>query len=989
MVFRASVALASTALFAACGSPMANSGGPVSPPTKAVVQRVSFISPSELLPDLDDSAAPLGIDADGTKRFLTMRMRITESPGGAIRKAPGLLPAGRTSLRSIELPSRLGGGFLFVGATSSRTQVWRAKDWLAPLEPLVQLNKSYDDVVVGFDRIYLASQRSNTNTLAIDPSSGAFRPLGKLPQPAGQGPMAFADAWRGVAVADFRGPLATFDAGETWIPLGIQKPILGLEVEGDDIVIKTQNKTYALDGHGQLSTHAPSSPPADTVPSRGLSGPLGRRPLRAAIERGYPIAPARALVAHGGHLLEVSTEDGAILRTVRNVYPKSFSECQGIPLGKGAGFVCGVRHGATVVYAYEPPRTLRTVLTYPEPKVVVSSGNGAIVVRAPCPGGTPASEQSQYCVRDVSGNQREIRFQGDLGAERVVALADGRIAIIIAPRPGAEARLVVLDGDKAVTKAISFANLSRRQRSLVRRGLWMQGGFEVKPGVVGMWVEAGGPVLGLHIDLDGKAEAGALQTTPGVILLSGRFGLVWRHGGEGLETTDGGLTWKEFELPSGRPGRATTTRGCSPIGCAVEGWLRVGWGEPKERDALDDAPESKNTYPPFRRSEALRFVCAPSGRATPPPAPLPIPKAVPRPPKYTRYRPPPRPTPATHGWIPFGPSPAPALRADEVGVSGGRDYGDLQFRAYAWGPKAADWSRSGHWIVRFDDPYDPVGLPVSTAPAIPPWNDLTIAAINVNSVRSAVADPGGRAAVLGWCPAPNQCQVFGLTDGQSPTEFQFKVAQYLPLIASAVRTPEGWFLLTSAGNLSSSVYAVDGTGRVRELATYPRVRQHQYDRVRLVRRANGTGVALWVTSTTGEGETDWYALPIDTVTGDLTGVQSMGPADLDGKVPEPCSPGQDGWLIDTQLPVSPNLRLPEGGSFGGSERVRLRVDGERTCIEGITARARESEIRFGRHQAWLAGNRTRTIPLTVWDSGSKRKYELMCAANDRAELPER
>jgi len=144
-----------------------------------------------------------------------------------------------------------------------------------------------------------------------------------------------------------------------------------------------------------------------------------------------------------------------------------------------------------------------------------------------------------------------------------------------------------------------------------------------------------------------------------------------------------------------------------------------------------------------------------------------------------------------------------------------------------------------------------------------------------------------------------------------------------------------------------------------------------------------------VTSTSGEGETDWYALPIDTVTGDLTGVQSMGPADLDGKVPEPCSPGQDGWLIDTQLPVSPNLRLPEGGSFGGSERVRLRVDGERTCIEGITARARESEIRFGRHQAWLAGNRTRTIPLTVWDSGTKRKYELMCAANEGAELPER
>ena len=983
MVLRASI-VAGVALLAACGSPGVKPGASTmarGASTKTTFEPVTIVQPSQLLPDLDTNVTERGVDPDGTRRFLTMRMRVAERPDGSIRKAPGLLPGGRTSLQSIKLPLRLGGGFLFVGATSSRTQLWRAKDWLAPLEPLVQLNKRYDDVVAGFDRLYLVSSRSNTHTVAIEPESGEFLTLGKLPSPPGQGFMVFADAWRAVAVVDFQGPLATFDAGTTWVPLGIEGSIRGCELDDDAIVIRTKSSAYALDADGRVAVH--TDKPRTTTHDAGEtpSGPLGRRPLRAAIERGVPIEPTRALVAHGGSLVEVSTQDGAVVRTVPDVYPKSFSECQGIRLGRGVGFVCGIHNGPTEVFAYEPPRSLRSVLSYPEPRAVASSGNGAIVVRAPCPGAKPVAGQTQYCVRDSHGDLREIRFQGDLGAERVVGLSDGRIAIIIAPRPGAEARLVVLDGDKAVTRALSFEELSRRQRAVARRGLWMHGAIEVKPGVLGLWVEAGGPVLGLHIGLDGKVQAGALQPTPGVILLSGRFGLVWRHGGEGLETTDGGLTWKGFELPSGRLGRADTSRGCSAVGCAVEGWLRVGWGEAAEEDTLQDVPKSKVAYPPYHRSDALQLVCAPTGKASPLPAPMSTPQPSRVPARRPSYRRPPSPASRyeRRGWIPFGPVPAPTLGPEQVGTAGGRDYGELFFRAYIWGPKSSDWSRAGKWLVRFDDPYDPSGIPVSSAPSIPPWPDLTSAAIHVNSVRTAAADSSRRAALLGWCPAPNQCELYAITQGQVPLEIKFQ-GSFLPVISSAVHTAEGWFLLGNTNNMSSTVYAVDTAGNARVLGTYPRVQQHRYDRVQLVRRASGSGIAIWLRSAVGEGESKWFALPINTSTGKVDEVLPMGPADLGGVVPEVCTPGHDGWLLETTLPVTPQLTLPNGVSFGGSERVRLRMNGERTCIEAMTARAREAAIGFGKHQAWPAGNQARQIPLTVWDSGTKRKYELKCGA---------
>lgn len=126
-------------------------------------------------------------------------------------------------------------------------------------------------------------------------------------------------------------------------------------------------------------------------------------------------------------------------------------------------------------------------------------------------------------------------------------------------------------------------------------------------------------------------------------------------------------------------------------------------------------------------------------------------------------------------------------------------------------------------------------------------------------------------------------------------------------------------------------------------------------------------------------------LPIDTSTGSILEAISLGPRDLGGELPDLCAPEQDGWLVETNLPVSPSLRLPDGRSFSGSTRVRLRIEGSVKCVDRITAEARALDAGIGQpaSQARITLPHA-TIPLSLTDRETKRKFELMCEAN-RAE----
>src|SRR5690606_8900348 len=264
--------------------------------------------------------------------------------------------------------------------------------------------------------------------------------------------------------------------------------------------------------------------------------------------------------------------------------------CQGIRLGKGSGFVCAQERGATTIYAFEPPLALRAVMRFDEPRYVAASENGGIVVRGRCAGKADESSGA-YCVRSPDGALREIRVRGDIGVERVVALSDGRTAVIVPPRLGAPGLLTIVDtSGRATGIKLKLPKAEPSMLALLKKGLWLDGFVEHKPGELSGWVAAAGPFVGVRVKLDGSVRVGKIENDIDRAMLSGRLALVLGRAGLASESTDGGFSWREVDLPADdaqsakKSGPATEERGCSAVGCAYGSWLRVGWRERKQKD---------------------------------------------------------------------------------------------------------------------------------------------------------------------------------------------------------------------------------------------------------------------------------------------------------------------------------------------------------------------------------------------------------------------
>ncbi|HEU4538730.1 MAG TPA: hypothetical protein VFS00_31630, partial [Polyangiaceae bacterium] len=174
------------------------------------------LGPSRWVPEGVEGGVVVEALADGTQRALLHRLRVEASPEGTLRRANELLPANATAL---ELPERLGGGFVFV-ASSSGTQLWKSRDFLGKLEPLARLSRAPLQALAGPDRLLLRAP-SGDRLLGLDLRSGALVAPSPLPAAPRLGFLTFADAWRGVAFADLLGLVGTSDAGATWRPLGV------------------------------------------------------------------------------------------------------------------------------------------------------------------------------------------------------------------------------------------------------------------------------------------------------------------------------------------------------------------------------------------------------------------------------------------------------------------------------------------------------------------------------------------------------------------------------------------------------------------------------------------------------------------------------------------------------------------------------------------------------------------------------------------------
>lgn len=723
-----------------------------------------------------------------------------------------------------------------------------------------------------------------------------------------------------------------------------------------------------------------SSAPPREGGEASLARIFGTRPILAAVEDGWPLTDGTAVVARDGALGRVRIVDGALLEVAPGAFPLKPSRCHAVslhrPSAPGAfGFVCGEPRGPTAIYAYHPlGGRLSELKRFDRPRVVTSSGNGALAVRGGCAEDadtSAAKEAHAYCVLGHDNAWREIQVRGDVAGERVVVLADGRLAVVTPPPAvDAPARLTLLDKGKATTVPITFPRVAADVGRVLRLGLWLEGFEERRPGVVGGWIEAAGTMLGVEIAADGKATVGQYVRDAGSVFVAGRYGLGWAASRRGFETTDGGMTWNAIDVPepiSQRGGRGQR-RACGPIGCLSSGWVRVGWGEPK-KPATPTAPPVARTNvalsPP-----SLSLTCEPLAGAPP---------AAPTAPRPTPPRPAaPSPAPLRGGGV-LAPSPAafgmselpsfytlggPPLRDGERGVSFdvsellGRSQrlGSLA-RVYAWGPKTGEWDTQGRWQVRWLSPF--AGWPEvrSSVAALPATPILDVARGTSpfgysgygygNGAFQITPGDDSSHALLAMRRASNRSELalFELEADRAAVELRRADGEPFPEIEAAIRTAGRWFVAitpasgTTPAPAHTAIFQIDGAV-AREIARVPRVGLDagRTAAVRLARRSDGLRLGLVVDGqpTPERSNPVRWVVPIDLETGALGEPESLGYDDLAGMPLEGCADDAVGWVLDVPLTAtSVRLRVGASASSLHSAQARLRLTGARACIERL------------------------------------------------------
>lgn len=895
-----------------------------------------------------EGAALLEQLPDGTQRALLARLRVERSPDGAVRRARDLLPSSRLSPTMLALPERLGGGQLFV-TTSIGTSLWRARDFLGPLQPLARVTMAPLQVTTGPDRLLLRALTSE-RLIGIDPETGALGPALPLPTAPRFGPMAFADAYRGMVWADLAGLLVTHDAGASWQKVPINDFVQYIEAEGDSFLVLAQSGArYRFDALGTKILEEPAGDETFTLPrepqAQGKS-PLGDKPLRAVVEEGWPISDDAGLLMRGGRIAQISLTDGRVLALSSEKVPgEEDARCQAVRFGVDVGFVCGAPGHGTSVYAWRPPLSVTPIARFDKPRAVMPSGNGWLVVRGPCDEGASVSldrSVSTYCVLSPRGARREVVTRGDVGVERVVALADGRVAVVVPPRGSDDGLVTILP---AAGGDVTTHKLSVPELPAVRRGLWLDGMTESQPEQLSGWVSAGGVLFGVRLDV----RDGTVLTSSGVdeasTTLVGPYAFSAETAEAQSETHDGGFTWQPVTSPPRLgQGRMRTGMRCSMVGCALPferfSWLRVGWGAQADPTDLEDAAEARSLASERFFPSGLSLTCAP-GRAEGPTE-----SGKPR--ATSAYAPARRGEPGP--FMPFFDQAPPVVAAGNTTISDAT-YNGTTARLYSWIPKGTTTARAGRFQARFLDKFT-TGRPIrSTLATIAPWADEQTMLETIGGGMSTVVlhgflDPSGKAAMLAGCRGGrDRCDLFGLIDGRAllalPEPSDESYGRVMWPTSSMVWFDEVFYVsLPTATHLN--VYRVDAS-QARLLTRVPRAMSGAGvgAPVTLVKRALGRGLGLLArgVGTVGVSEQNFYVLPIDPDTGEAGELVKLVSTAFSGMPLQACAPEQDGWLADVSPGTSVLLRLP--GNRASDAEFRVRLEPDRFCIESIAARLQE------------------------------------------------
>jgi hypothetical protein len=345
-------------------------------------------------------------------------------------------------------------------------------------------------------------------------------------------------------------------------------------------------------------------------------------------------------------------------------------------------------------------------------------------------------------------------------------------------------------------------------------------------------------------------------------------------------------------------------------------------------------------------------------------------------------------------WAPFRNSPPPKLGKDEIGVDkASQYYNEVGAHVYVWGSKGSDWSRTGWWQIRFDDPFavtDPVR---SSALTRPPWGDEVTASEAIGARHhasywrwEAAVDAAGRAALVNLCTG-SRCDHYAVSEGRPVLQLTAagnqKSSYRRPVPGGVSRVGESWYMLTESHSGGVLTLWRADLGVMKSLVTFRRLTDRSYHgnatTPQLVRRHLGAEIGILFAQpadpATGENREELVVLPLDPLSKQLMTPVVLGARDFDGKVPRTCAAHDDGWVLAASLPTAPDLDLKGIGGYVDEIRLRMRLEAGDRCVEAISARAGRSLT--GENTAAPAGF---TIPMAVRERYSGRRWGFMCAA---------